>query len=104
MSADKETIEYMIGRIEQCELDEADAPLLVSMMRDLLALQSWQESTAIYLADADRALSVLFTMLTKIGQKEGAIVADETRANVRAAMKEVAHSKSTAQPLGGEQS
>lgn len=44
MSADKETIEYMIGRIEQCELDEHDAPLLVNMMRELLVLQSWQES------------------------------------------------------------
>lgn len=64
-------------------------------------LKSWQESTAVYLADADRALAVLFTMLTKVGLKEGAAVADETRAHVRAALKEVAHSKSTAQPLPG---
>lgn len=66
-------------------------------------LKSWQESTAIYLGDADRALAVLFTMLTKVGLKEGAAVADETRAHVQAALKEVAHSKSIAQPLPEKQ-
>lgn len=75
---------------------------LVKQLRaDIASRQSWQESTAVYLADADRALTVLFTMLTKVGLKEGAAVADETRAHVRAALKEVAHSKSTAQPLPG---
>ena len=43
------------------------------------------------LEDADNALAVLFTMLAKEKLRQGATVADEIRANVKTARKEVAH-------------
>lgn len=44
-------------------------------------------SVASALADADKALAVLFTMLQKAAP-QGAVVADEVRANVRRAQKD----------------
>jgi hypothetical protein len=44
-------------------------------------------SVACALADADKALAVLFTMLQKVAP-QGAVVADEVRANVRRAQKD----------------
>jgi len=48
------------------------------------------------LRDAKKAVAVLFTMLTKIGQREGAMVADEIGANIGTALKEIAHVRSGA--------
>jgi len=46
---------------------------------------------ATVLEDADKACAVLFTMLTKERFMQGAAVADEIRANVKTARKQLAH-------------
>jgi hypothetical protein len=51
------------------------------------------------LEDADKALAVLFTMCSKQKLMQGAVVADEIRADVQSAMKNVAHLRAAVEPL-----
>ena len=55
----------------------------------------------IALDGAGNALPVLFTMLTKIGCREGAVVADEINANIITARKELSHLFSRLSREGG---
>jgi hypothetical protein len=48
------------------------------------------------LKDADAALAVLFTMLAKVGLRDGAMVADEIAANVKTARKLCGHLSASA--------